>query len=167
MAFPTNDIYATLGVRPQIGRLPTPEDEDRVVLISDRLWSGWFGRNPAVIGKSYFVSGAMREVIGVMPPEFGFPSDDTLLWVAGEVRPAQVRPGQLGPPLIARMKPGVTREQLAAELTRLSKELPARFGGPPNYARLIEQHMLSSTRCSSGSSVPRSRRLCGCCWRQC
>ena len=27
------------------------------------------------------------------------------------------------------MKEGVTREQLAAELTRLSKELPARFGG--------------------------------------
>jgi len=120
--------------------LPTPEDEDRVVLISDRLWGGWFGRDPTVIGKSYFVSGAMREVIGIMPPEFTFPSDDTLLWVAGEVRPAQVRPGQLGPPLIARMKPGVTREKLSVELTRLSKELPARFGGPPNYARIIEQH---------------------------
>ena len=38
------------------------------------------------------------------------------------------------------MKPGVTREQLAVELTRLSKELPARFGGSPNYARIIEQH---------------------------
>jgi hypothetical protein len=38
------------------------------------------------------------------------------------------------------MKPGVTREQLSAELTRLSKELPARFGGSSNYARIIEQH---------------------------
>ena len=140
MAFPTNDIYGTLGARPQLGRLPTPEDQDRVVVISDRLWSGWFGRDPAVLGKSYFVSGVMREVIGIMPPEFTFPSDETLLWVPSEVRPAQVRPGQLGPPLIARMKPGVTREQLSAELTRLSKELPARFGGPPNYARIIEQH---------------------------
>jgi putative ABC transport system permease protein len=140
MAFPTNDMYATLGARPQMGRLPAAEDEDRVVLISDRLWTSWFNRDPAVIGKSYFVSGEMREVIGIMPPEFAFPSEDTLLWVAGEVRPAQVRPGQLGPPLIARMKPGTTREQLAAELTRLSKELPARFGGPPNYARIIEQH---------------------------
>ena len=140
MAFPSNDIYATLGVRPAIGRVPTPADEDRVVLISDRLWNGWFGRDPGVIGKSYFVAGAMREVIGIMPPDFSFPSDDTLLWVSGVVRPAQVRPGQLGPPLIARVKPGVTREQLAAELTALSKELPARFGGPPNYARTIEQH---------------------------
>jgi predicted permease len=140
MGFPTNDIYATLGISPQLGRLPTPEDEDRVVLISDRLWSSWFGRDPAVIGKTYYVSGRMREVIGVMPPEFFFPTDDTLLWVAGEIRPAQVRPGQLGLPVVARMKPGVTREQLAAELTRLSKDLPARFGGPPNYARFIERH---------------------------
>jgi putative ABC transport system permease protein len=140
MAFPTNDIYATLGVRPQVGRLPVPDDGDRVVLISDRLWNTWFGRDPAVVGKTYFVSGEMRQVIGVMPPEFSFPTDETLLWVAGEVRPSEVRPGQLGAPVVARMKPGVTREQLAVELTRLAKELPARFGGSPNYARIIEQH---------------------------
>jgi predicted permease len=140
MAFPTNDIYATLGARPQVGRLPAPDDEDRVVLISDQLWSSWFGRDPAVVGKTYFISGEMRQVIGVMPPEFSFPSDDTLLWVAGDIRPADVRPGQLGPPVVARMKPGVTREQLAVELTRLSKELPERFGGTPNYARFIERH---------------------------
>ena len=140
MAFPTNDIYATLGARPQVGRLPLPDDGDRVVVISDRLWTTWFGRDPAVVGKTYFVSGEMREVIGVMPPEFSFPSEETLLWVAGEVRPSEIRPGQLGAPVVARMKPGVTREQLGVELTRLSKELPARFGGSPNYARIIEQH---------------------------
>jgi predicted permease len=140
MAFPTNDMYATLGVQPQLGRLPVAEDEDGVVLISDRLWSTWFSRDPAVVGKSYFVSGEMRQVIGVMPPEFMFPSEDTLVWVAGEVRSSQIRPGQFGAPVVARMKPGVTRDQLAVELTRLSKELPARFGGSPNYKRIIDQH---------------------------
>jgi predicted permease len=140
MAFPTNEVYATLGVRPQMGRLPGPEDEDRVVVISDRLWTTWFGRNPGVIGKRYFAAGQMREVIGIMPPDFHFPSDDTLLWIPSLVRTAEIRPGQLGAPVVARMKPGVTREQLGAELTRLSKELPARFGGPPNYARIIQQH---------------------------
>jgi putative ABC transport system permease protein len=140
MAFPTNDMYATLGARPQLGRLPVPDDGDRVVVLSDRLWSTWFGRDPAVVGKTYFVSGEMRQVIGVMPPEFSFPTEDTLLWVAGEVRPSEIRPGQLGAPVVARMKPGVTREQLSIELTRLSKELPARFGGSPNYARIIGQH---------------------------
>jgi len=140
MAFPSNDMYRTLGVRPQLGRLPVSEDGDGVVLISDQLWRSWFGADSAVIGRSYFVSGEMRQVIGVMPPEFRFPSDATLLWVAGEIRLEQVRAGQLGVPIIARMKPGVTREQLAEELTRLSKGLPDRFGGPPNYARLIGQH---------------------------
>ena len=140
MAWPTIDMYATLGVRPQLGRLPVPEDGDRVVVISDQLWGSWFGRDRSVIGKSYFVSDTIRQIIGVMPPEFQIPSDQTMLWVATPIRLEDVRPGQGGMTMVARMKPGVTREQLAAELTRLSKELPARFGGPPTYARLIEQH---------------------------
>ena len=96
-------MYATLGVRPQLGRLPVPEDADRVVVISAQLWTNWSGRDPNVLGKSYFVSDGMKEIIGVMPPEFRFPSDETLLWVAGEPRLDQERPGNLGLPLVARM----------------------------------------------------------------
>jgi predicted permease len=140
MAWSTNDIYATLRVRPKLGRLPLPEDGDRVVVISDRLWTNWFARDPAVIGRSYFVSDGMKQIIGVMPPEFQFPSEDTMLWVANDVGRGQLRPGQFGAPVIARMKRGVTREQLAAELTSLSKELPERFGGSAGYARIIAQH---------------------------
>ncbi len=141
MAFPSNDMYATLGVRPALGRVPVAEDGEGVVVISDRLWHGWFAGDSAVIGRSYFVSGQMRQVIGVMPPDFRFPTEETLLWVAGEIRAESVRPGNLGAPVVARMKPGVTREQLTAELTQISKGLPTRFGGPPAYARFIEQHL--------------------------
>jgi putative ABC transport system permease protein len=140
MAWPSIDIYATLGVRPRLGRLPVPEDGGRVALISDKLWENWFARDPSVIGKWYFVSDSMKQIIGVMPPEFTFPGDETLIWPATEVRLSEIRPGQLGMPIIARMKPGVTQEQLAAELTHLSKELPSRFGGSANYERLIQQH---------------------------
>jgi predicted permease len=140
MAWPSNGIYATLGARPAHGRLPTADDGDRVVVMSDRLWRTWFGSDPAVIGKSYFVSDGMKEVIGIMPPEFTFPTDETLLWIPGEPRIDQVQPGNLGMPIVARMKPGVTPAQLATELTSISKSLPARFGGPPNYARFAEQH---------------------------
>jgi putative ABC transport system permease protein len=140
MAWPTNDMYATLGVRPQLGRLPVPEDNDDVILISDRLWNTWFGRDPSVIGKSYFVSDSIKQIIGVMPETFRFPTDETMLWVAGEIRLAQIQPGQGGGQMVARMKEGVTRPELASELTRLSKELPARFGGSPAYARIIQQH---------------------------
>lgn len=140
MAWPSNDMYATLGMRPQLGRLPVAEEGSDVVVISDQLWSSWFGRDPAVIGRTYFVSGAMRQIIGIMPPEFRFPNDDTQLWVAGEIQLDQVNPGSIGDPVVARLKPGVTREQLAAELTALSKEMPERFGGSPAYARMMEQH---------------------------
>ncbi|MCP3144575.1 ABC transporter permease [Pyxidicoccus xibeiensis] len=140
MAWPTYDLYSTLGVRPQLGRLPVPEDGEGVVVISDQLWTSWFGRDPSVIGRSYFVSDDMKQVVGVMPPEFRFPNDETVLWIANPMRLEQVRPGQLGALTVARMKPGVTLEQLDQELTALSKELPARFGGPPSYARLIESH---------------------------
>jgi putative ABC transport system permease protein len=140
MAWPSIDMYATLGVRPRLGRLPLPEDGSRVAVISDKLWQDWFGRDPSVIGKWYFVSDSMKQIIGVMPPDFGFPADETLIWPATDIRLSEIRPGQPGMPIIARMKSGVTEEQLAAELTRLSKELPARFAGPASYARLVERH---------------------------
>ena len=140
MAWPSNDMYKTLGVRPQLGRLPVPEDNDDAVVISDELWSTWFGRDPSVIGKSFFVSDSTKRIIGIMPRGFHFPSDNTLLWVSGEIRLDQVRPGNLGTPVVARMKEGVTTEQLAAELSQLAKQLPARFGGPPTYARIIDRH---------------------------
>ena len=137
MAWPTNDMYSVLGVRPELGRLPVAGEGNRVVVISDRLWESWFGRDPSVIGKSYFVSDGAKQIIGVMPPEFHFPSEETMLWVSVEVRLDQLRPGEFGAPVVARMKPGVTRKQLASELTNLAKELPSRYGGSPNYSRVI------------------------------
>ena len=137
MAWPTNDMYATLGVRPQLGRLPRAEDGDDAVVISDQLWSTWFSRDPAIVGKWYFVSDSMKQVIGVMPPDFHFPNDRTMLWVSGDIRAADVRPGNFGMPVVARMKDGVTPEQLSAELTQLAGQLPARFGARPSYTKVI------------------------------
>jgi len=140
MAWPSNDMYATLGARPQLGRLPVSSDNDDVVVISDQMWSSWFSRDKSVIGKWFFVSDSLKQVIGVMPPEFKFPSDNTMLWVSGEIRADQVRPGNLGAPIVARMKAGVTTDQLAAELNGLTKELPGRFGASPTYTRIISKH---------------------------
>jgi putative ABC transport system permease protein len=140
MAWPTNDMYATLGVRPALGRLPVPEDGDDAVVISDQLWSQWFGRDSSVLGKSYFVSDSMKRVVGIMQPGFGFPSEETMLWVSTPVEPANITPGEDGGDVVARLKDGVTPEQLAVELTRLSKQLPDRFGGSSGYARIVGQH---------------------------
>src|SRR5207244_4355664 len=71
--------------------------------------------------------------------EFRFPSDETMLWISGEVRASEIRPGNLGLFVVGRMKDGVTRDQLVVELKQLASELPARFGGRPTYTRMIAQ----------------------------
>jgi putative ABC transport system permease protein len=132
--------FATLGVAPAVGRLPGEADSELVVLLSDRLWSEWFGRDPGVIGRSVTIFGAPREVIGVMPPRFRFPDDAPLLWLARHVGAADVRAvGELGAGLVARLKPGATPEALAKELTGLARDLPGRFGGSQGYAAVIDR----------------------------
>src|SRR5262245_4653669 len=82
MSAPTSSLFTTLGAKPLIGRLPVPEDEDRVAVISYALWQSWFGSDPDVLNRSYSIAGPNRTIVGVMPPEFRFPSDGTLLWIS-------------------------------------------------------------------------------------
>jgi len=140
MSAPTNSLYSTLGAKPILGRLPVASDEDHAVVISYKLWQQWFARDPNVVGKVYNVASANRTIIGVMGPEFQMPLDGTLLWMSNEIKPQGISPGRFGANLVGRVKPGVTNEQLATELTALSKKLPDRFGGSANYRKLIAQH---------------------------
>lgn len=139
MSAPTISMFSTLGATPVLGRLPTPEDEDGVFVISHKLWTTWFGADPEVIGRTYYVSGEDRTVIGVMGPDFWFPTDGTLLWFPQIIRPEEIEPGRFGQPLVARLAPGARLETVAAELEGLAKRLPERFGGSANYRRVIEQ----------------------------
>jgi predicted permease len=140
MSQPTTSLFTTMGVRPIRGRLPNPEDEGRVVVISHALWMSWFGGDEGVVGRSYYISGMDRTVVGVMGPEFRFPIEGTMVWISSHIRAEGLVLGRGGSPLIARMAPGATPEAVANELTALSKRLPERFGGTSNYARLIQQH---------------------------
>ena len=139
MSFPTISLFSTLGVQPIMGRLPVPEDEDRVVVISHALWTNWFGNDPDILGKTYSVSGEDRTVIGVMGPKFWFPDDDVLLWVPQNVQEEEIRPGRFGQNFVARVKPGTKTETLKAELSTLAQQLPDRFGGSPNYVSFLEK----------------------------
>ena len=145
MSWPTSSLYSTLGVKPILGRLPVPADEDHVCVISYTLWQTWFGGDSSVVGKTYDVSYGRRQVVGVMGPDFHFPDDRTLLWNSADPKATDVTPGQLDGYMVIRAKPGATPEALQAEFTTLAKTLPDRFGGSANYARLIRQfHALVS-----------------------
>jgi putative ABC transport system permease protein len=137
MAWVPREVFTTLGVKPIIGRLPVESDEDRVSVLT---WSGfqsWFGGDSTALNKSYDISYGQRTIVGVMPPDFKFPSDNTILLNSSPVRVAGLQPGNFGAFTFVRAKPGVTPEALQAEFTALAKRLPERFGGSARYATVI------------------------------
>ena len=133
-------LFPTLGAAPILGRVPVPEDEDRVAVLSHGLWTSWFGGDTAVIGRSYYIGGKDRTVIGVMGPEFRFPVDGVTLWITDVIRPEDIEPGRFGMALVGRMRPGVTFPRWSGSSAQLAQRLPERFGGSPGYAELIRKH---------------------------
>ncbi|MEZ4586350.1 MAG: ABC transporter permease [Gemmatimonadales bacterium] len=135
-------LYPTLGAEPALGRLPNDEDDSgAVMLISHWLWSSWFGSDPAIVGRSFEVSGRSRTVVGVMPASWRFPEARIAIWLHATIRdPEQLRPGSFAFALVGRMTPGTTTEELASELDVLAQRLPERFGGPASYRDIIAKH---------------------------
>ena len=136
----TASFFTTLGAQPLHGRLPTDQDDARVVVISHWLWESWFKSDPAVVGRSYSFAGQTRAVIGIMKPEFRFPDERTAFWAHLPIRAAQVTAGGFGPNVVARLAPGTTREGLVAQLEPLARRVQQRLGGPPAYVRIMERH---------------------------
>jgi predicted permease len=75
--FATGEFFATLGVRPVLGRLFGSADDVRgggpdgpVAVIGHGLWTRRWGGSPDVIGSSLSIDGVPFTIIGVTPREF-------------------------------------------------------------------------------------------------
>lgn len=118
------ELFSVLGVRPEIGRIFSSGDDapgrDSFVVLSHGLWQQRFGGDRAIIGRSIELEGVSREVAGVMPADFNFPSSKTQLWVPLHSDPQNQATYWAGDfmPVIGRLRPGSTMQQAAAE-TRL------------------------------------------------
>lgn len=118
-------MFSGLGVKPILGREITESDgapgAPPVFVISDRMWHERFNRDPKVLGTTLTVNGVPRTLIAVMPPRFLLLNAD--IWVPMKITPsldsAAVN-GPAGQPLyvwtVARLKPGVTTKQAAADM---------------------------------------------------
>ena len=71
----TSNLFATLGVRPQLGTMFNSDGttDPHTVILSDRLWKRRFGAAKHVIGRTISLNGTSYTVIGVMPPGFAWP----------------------------------------------------------------------------------------------
>ena len=74
------DFFATLGVRPVLGRAFLPSDDQLgaapVVLLGGAFWNREFGQSADVVGKSLTLDGRAYTVVGVIPASFAFYGHD-------------------------------------------------------------------------------------------
>jgi putative ABC transport system permease protein len=130
------NLFSLLGSRPELGRVfEAGEDRpgrDRIVVLSHALWQRRFAGDPSWLGKTILVEGAPREVVGVMPPGFHFPSADAQLWVPLRLDPGQREDywGYGWMPVVARLRPGASLGQAKQELPGLVRRIAALFPWP-------------------------------------
>jgi putative ABC transport system permease protein len=128
------NVFELLGVEAVAGRALLPADDtlgqQHVAVLSYGLWRRRFGADPQLVGKKLTLNGASYTVVGVLPSQFFFPIKEAELAVplAPDADPLRgVRTSTNFLRAVARLKPGVTREQGEADLTAVAQRLREQY----------------------------------------
>ena len=105
---------------------------DGVAIISDSLWKNRFGSDPAVVGRMITLGGLQREVVGVMPAGFSYPSANVEVWIPLRLDPANFLEYWAGAfvPLVARLNAGTTIGAAQSEVRGLVGQFLKTFPYP-------------------------------------
>jgi putative ABC transport system permease protein len=129
----TSQFLDVTGIRPALGRDFRAEEETvgrhRVVLLSDGLWRRRFGADPSAVGRTVSFDGKPFEIVGVLPPQFWWPSrPDILVPLALDDHDRTLRAAHFLE-AIGRLGDGVPADRAREELRiigrRLAQEFPA------------------------------------------
>ena len=130
------NYFEVLEVPPPLGRSFTDSEcgevnRGAVVVLSDNVWRRAFGGDPSLVGQSILLNRIPVVVIGIARPGFqGSESVPSQFWVPVTMQSALLRDGDrlhddkqswLG--LIGRVKPGVTRQQVHADLSVIAGQI--------------------------------------------
>jgi putative ABC transport system permease protein len=131
-------LFLALGVHPLLGRTFTEEEAEidnsaPVMVLSYRLWQRRFGADPGVLGKQVRLSGDNMTIVGVMPPDFQYPIEETEYWVPLGINRFQLQGSARYFTVAARLNPGVSVPQAQAEMdaivAQLARDFPDRHRG--------------------------------------
>lgn len=138
------DLFPVLGVRPALGRFFTADEDrtigaQRVAVIGYGLWQREYGGDRGVIGKSMVLASVPYVIVGVAPKGFTGPQLGQVdVWVPGSLHVSMQTDDWTHTwnaqwlEIVARLKPGVTREQAALDATAAYRH--AYTGGDKNDA---------------------------------
>lgn len=139
VALITGEFFNVLGIEPILGRSFTRSDDldgaENVLVISHALWQRRYGGSREIIGRRVRLSEQPFTIVGVMPPDLDYPRG-VEVWRTTRSVPTGGPFGDAARSevdLLARLRPGVTLEQAASELTALTRRLEA--DAPPNLPR--------------------------------
>jgi predicted permease len=134
----SSDFFSILGVRPMIGRLFAPDEDEPsaspVVLLGAGFWSQRFGSSTTVLGQSITLDGKGYRVVGVIPANFDLKlpnmqaPEDVYVPIGQWDNPFLLkRSAPLGIHGIGRLKPGVTMSQAQADMDSVARNLAAAY----------------------------------------
>ena len=132
----TAGLFPMLGIRAHIGRTFLSEEDKAggppVALLSYGLWQQRFGGSQEILGKSIDLDSRPYTVVGVLPSGFQIlqPADIFLPFMPWAKTLPDDRNWHPGIIPLARLKPGVTREQARAEMVGITKRLEQQY---PDY----------------------------------
>ncbi len=137
----TSEVLPLLGVEPLVGRVFSAQEDSPgrplTAVLSYGYWQRRFGGDRSVIGRRLTLDGKAHEIIGVMPQRFRFLDTDADLFRPLQFDRSQVFLGLFGYGGIARLKPGVTLAQAAADVARMIPIAVESF--PPSAGSSREQ----------------------------
>ena len=124
----TASVFSVLRAQAALGRTLQAADErpgaEKVVVLSHALWQSQLGGDPAALGKTLRLDGEPYRIVGVMPEAFRFPRAETELWVPMTLDPTRLASGNFNYNAVGRLRPGVSAERAARELSQLVWALP-------------------------------------------
>lgn len=116
-------LFSVLGGAPLLGRIFNEAEmqpgQDRVAVVSQRLWRERFGARNDAIGADLDLDGIPYRIIGVMPEGFMFPDRSMDVWTPFAFTPEQMSDRERGREYsgsIGRLRPGASVAALQAEL---------------------------------------------------
>jgi len=130
------DLFSLLGVQPYFGRAVFFAEEaqtPKVIILSYQLWQARFGADPGVIGRTVHFSDTAYTVVGVLAPDFRFPTEPPAQWQPDLFVPLRLpknggHRSSSSLHALGRLKPGMSLEQAQAEVrtlaARLAKDYP-------------------------------------------
>jgi predicted permease len=130
----TGEFFATVGVRPAIGRLLGPEDATpgapRVAVIGHELWQRGFEAAEGILGRQVTIDGHQYGIVGVAAPRFtGLDLGRRLdVWIPLDPPPdTPDERGNRGYRVVGRLKDDATIAQAQAEISTLAARLASTF----------------------------------------